>query len=1725
MRLNGEKMKTSMHRLLAGLLGSALLFCTSLLSAQDTSLISGQNINMVSGTEWPNGDPFLQRQNEPSIAVGTRNPFNLLAGSNDYRSVDLPGLPDGKTIGDSWVSIYRSNDGGGRWTSTLLPGYPQDNSPEGLASPIKGFDASADPVVRSGTHGLFYYSGIAFTRDENPESAAFVSTYMDLNNDERASSIGYVRTTLYDENRDGAYFIDKPWIAVDKPRLGAQSQTFDVVTDDGPVSQTVDCGNLYAAWARIEGDGTTAVRSSIMFARSSDCGATFSTPVALNSPNTINQGASIAVDPLNGRIQVAWRQFENATMNCTYKGNHWRKNPDAWPVEEITLAGYRLTAETRGRVIVAEGDEDDSYDDYDDNDDMEDYDHDADKPNGVLRQLLAAWLNVLSGADSKDISADMAAAEAWLVENPIGSKPPKVIKREGNRLRKSLRDFNKGKIGPGLCEDMMGSGTDGMLGGLNPNAVMVVSSSDFGTTFSSPVAASDDAYAPFEQGTTEFSFRTTGYPTMTFDGEGRSYIAYSTRGYALTDASPVGGDARIVVTTSQDGNSWTVPQAIDEPSQPGHQLMPAFEFNRGKLFLLYYDFRADISGVFDRFIVDFPVDLSVARHSADVRAAQADAADVPEFTDYSVLEGGSTQTSRYPFLILDSSGEPFSAQMQYNPPNLPMFKGGTVPFFGDYIDIAAQRFIVDENGDWEFDIDPARGAPVVHAIWTDNRDVIGPPDNDWTSYVPPGDDTPVQSIFDPTQTRPVCSPGSDPSVADRTKMRNQNVYTSRLTQGIVLSVPGNNRELGTIPRAFVGFIQNSSNEDRLFRLEILNQPVGGSASFEQFGSSSVRDEVVERQSSIARTVYVTSSDPSAFVDLRATEIDPGSGQPVTGGLVATTRINPDPTAPAPDDNNILNQEFYTPAVFNPAVFNPAVFNPSLLGTDEVGIYNPAVFNPAVFNNPEAAEFNQAALAQLAILNPAVFNPAVFNPAVFNPAVFNPAVFNPAVFNPAVFNPAVFNPAVFNVSTANPAVFNPAVFNPAVFNGSIVETVETSVVIENTGNATAAYSLNLDLENPPAGFLYQVMVYKTYLVPSVDGCDLTETVEQEALVSELTPDVNGSLLNPDSTSFYVAPGDNVVVSLRIVPDPAAPGDPSTIDTIAELDLSQSVVPQAVDTVSVNNGETQPTPVTILAPSLPLLQINAVGLVDGTEGVLYTETLGFTGGGTDPVTWSVAPGTALPPGLNLSPAGIISGTPLAAGVFQFSVRATDGDQLATQGFSISVAPDGGGGTTFVDQQQPDFDTGVGFLTIGGGSEQMLAQVVTAGTTGSVQEVRFPLSCSAGDLLVQLQGVDSSGRPDGIVAASESIPAAQLPSFPGAPEFRSIAFSNPVAYNQGDQYAIVLSSLGNCGIPQGPQRPPEPYAPGDAFFDARPNAPGWILLDSVRPDLPFQVVVSEIQLYTFAFNNEIGNTAGTVTGTVRLDFIQAAIDSGTGPASDVRITSAPGAIPPNVEGDVATAWSTQSANTFTVANGNIIDYQFGPSEGAPPALDDNVLCLNTGAQFTVGGVYICSAGEHYFGDANFQVFNTDGNAGATFQQVNTAGQFAPAARYRAAFDLGADPANSQPPNPANFQYDCIRTGMSFNPSLPAGISFAVQIFETNSGNPISGLQPVGPFANPIQGIGFEVFNTSVPIPFGRGYATVEFSEPVTNLVDIAFSGQVPCNGSTSSTSFADGTITVQP
>ncbi|MFC4763153.1 putative Ig domain-containing protein [Dyella koreensis] len=82
-----------------------------------------------------------------------------------------------------------------------------------------------------------------------------------------------------------------------------------------------------------------------------------------------------------------------------------------------------------------------------------------------------------------------------------------------------------------------------------------------------------------------------------------------------------------------------------------------------------------------------------------------------------------------------------------------------------------------------------------------------------------------------------------------------------------------------------------------------------------------------------------------------------------------------------------------------------------------------------------------------------------------------------------------------------------------------------------------------------------------------------------------------------------------------------------------------------------------------------------LSNATAEAAYTHT--FTAsGGTSPYSYSLTAG-ALPPGLSLSSAGVLSGTPTAAGTFNFTLKATDSSTgigapfSASQAYTLTVA----------------------------------------------------------------------------------------------------------------------------------------------------------------------------------------------------------------------------------------------------------------------------------------------------------------------------------------------------------------------------------------------------------------------------------------------------------------------
>jgi hypothetical protein len=1349
---------------------------------------------MVSGTGWTNGDPFLQRQNEPTLAVSTRNALHLLGGANDYRSVDIAGLANQGERADAWLGVFKSFDGGQTWQSTLLPGFPLDSSPAGLASPLHGFQAAADPTVRAGTNGLFYYSGIAFNRGTNAPGVVFVARFIDNDNKENGDathtnggltslaptdSMQYLGAAIVDSGNSGQ-FLDKPWIATDIPRGTATCSVPFTKPDGSQGTQTIPAGKVYLAYTSFNGNQQD---TKIMLTMSADCGATWSKPTKLSESNSVNQGTIIVVDPSsasNGAatIYVAWRRFATSSQ---------------------------------------------------------------------------------------------------------------------------------------------------------PDALMIAKSTDGGSTFSKAVAAVTfptscvsapaSAGCAFDQGTTAASFRTETFPAMTVDDTGRVYLAWSQR--------QASGDARIMMQVSADGLNWPanpalvdngpvlddVGNAFGNLSGHGHQLMPSLNFSAGKLSLAYFDFRQDhtlgvytespdltsysearklegelvgdagSSLVFNSFVSDAAPPLTSRRHTVDVQGAQASllppgSLGVPGFAPFRI--------SRYLFGINPFDDANKVEQLQVDAPDLPMFEQGTVPFFGDYIDVAAAPPYIFQNGKWSFNTGPS-SLPVVHTVWTDNRDVVPPFDGNWARYVPPFSasnpaGTTNTSKFDPTQNVTACQIGVNEGFV---ASRNQNIYTSVVAPGLVVGSLGNSKPLGfsqtnpaqLLQRAFTVTLRNTTALQKSFRISIGNQPMlangqpdpQGQASLLQFSLQTSLDVVIAAQSSVARALFIQSANPVASVTVNVQEISAPGGSVIFGGLQGFVTFNPDPAAPA------------------------------VLDPDNFGFSNPAI---------SLAETHEPAIANPAIANPAIANPAIANPAIANPAIANPAIANPAIANPAVvtsLNPAIANPAI-----ANPAIANPAIANPAIANQSVTD---ATYAVTNVGNTTTSYAVKLFQKAPlPTGVNLQLILTKQYLLPVAQGCSLVQQIQNVVVANVPNPVFtpaatlgDPNLPDPAVTNATLAlkPGETGQIVVR-----ANVSDPTVMQNV----LSNVFVPVVVAHPANTGTATPSATLAILSSAFP----------DGVVGGSFNTQINIFGGfGTH--TAAISNGS-LPPGLNLDAnSGLITGNPTVAGTFSFTVQVTDSftpPAVATQTFTLRVANP-------LMITQPAGTDGVVSLPYSFG---MSATGGTGAHTWKIVSGALPAGLnlsSAGVIggtptLVNLTGntatlqVQDSGAPSQTATASVTIRIASslvITTTPGSlPDavlgipysftFQSSGGINPVAWTVASGQLPAGLTLNSNGTLSG-----TPTATGSFTFTAQAG-------DASSPSQTITINVAIKSVSLLSITTAGGLLADAVQGTSYTFTLQA-----SGGATPASWSLANGFLPPGltlasngVVSGIPTAVNTSGA-TFTV------------------------------------------------------------------------------------------------------------------------------------------------------------------------------------------------------------------
>src|SRR5437867_9230043 len=266
------------------------------------------------------------RQNEPAVAVDPRNTSVLLGSSNDYCGVYNQGIAAG-AVGPVWLGYYRSLDGGSSWTSSLVPGYPDDTSQYAALSQARTSSAG-DPVIAWDAHGRAFFrsessgapAGTAKTfgdvwvaRYRNPDGADAPTTARD--------GLEYYGTTVVASGSSApnllGKFHDKTSIEAD--RTGGRCD-----------------GNVYFAWARFTGN---VGQSNIYVSRSTDHGVTFSNPQQLTSQVKNVQDPSISVTG-NGNVYVTWD--EGPTNSNQTEGVGVVKSTDCGATfgPEKVLVGY-----------------------------------------------------------------------------------------------------------------------------------------------------------------------------------------------------------------------------------------------------------------------------------------------------------------------------------------------------------------------------------------------------------------------------------------------------------------------------------------------------------------------------------------------------------------------------------------------------------------------------------------------------------------------------------------------------------------------------------------------------------------------------------------------------------------------------------------------------------------------------------------------------------------------------------------------------------------------------------------------------------------------------------------------------------------------------------------------------------------------------------------------------------------------------------------------------------------------------------------------------------------------------------------------------------------------------------------------------------------------------------------------------------------------------------------
>jgi hypothetical protein len=764
------------------------------------------------------------------------------------------------------------------------------------------------------------------------------------------------------------------------------------------------------------------------------------------------------------------------------------------------------------------------------------------------------------------------------------------------------------------------------------DAIMAAVSKNRGGKWSAAAVVSN--IVPFDQGSSNATFRTNALPWLVSDGT--AFHLFWAEREAVTNL------ARIKYASTTTGASWKAPDFVDNyAGLTGFQIIPSAAASEGVIQIAWYDTRDDLTPFQGALVNGLPflndyLDATgkIHRHTIDVRAAQATwngsrlvFAKPSAAAPTQSIKVSSYQIGLAPAGFLGTNSGPVLTQLENNFANSRIFQQGKTPFLGDYIAVAGQQWKVDPSTRaWVPNTRPALVKPTFFVAWGDNRmlrgntiaDLVEP-----TGYTPPTFTAPLDGVGDPTMPYPTCS-----VTTPLANTRNQEVFGTSIKPGLIVSVPSAAKPTGSIQRAYVVSVRNTTSQTKTYKLHISNQPADappagttGRATFAQLplppytGTSPapVLDTclTVPRRSGGVKTVFVSSSSvqpPSIAVQV--SESDPISCNPIAGGDSATAFLNANPLSA-----DIENPDFQNADIENFNLKSVELHNP------DIDIQNKtfsAIVNSADIENPDLQ--------------------------TYTPAFAD------------IENQNFENVDFQNYTLGFADIENADIENADIENADIENTAISEVTwsVKMNGNTTSGLEVTPLFSAAPSNST-QLIVRRVYKVSTAQNCTPVKIAVNQVLANTVSaPNVQ------PTASVAAEPGETLLVTLRVFGtttfNPAAAGLLVTAQARNTGHESDPAVPPGVcNTSDPTQFCSSDVPKDVTPPTFALTQNVTLNAAADATGAIVT----YDPGVTDNV--GVTSVVCVPP----------SGSLFPVGTTQVTCTASDAaGNTATTSFSVIV-----------------------------------------------------------------------------------------------------------------------------------------------------------------------------------------------------------------------------------------------------------------------------------------------------------------------------------------------------------------------------------------------------------------------------------------------------------------------